>query len=79
MSTIKLILGDCLQEMKKIPDKSIDLVLTDPPYGVDFKYEGFVDTPGNLKLLIDKFIPECLRISGLVAVMCGVKNILLKK
>jgi len=31
---IKLILGDCLEEMKKIPDKSIDLVLTDPPYGV---------------------------------------------
>ena len=33
MSEIKLILGDCLGEMKKIPDKSIDLVLTDPPYG----------------------------------------------
>lgn len=34
MSEIKLILGDCLEEMKKIPDKSIDLVLTDPPYGL---------------------------------------------
>ena len=33
MGKIKLILGDCLEEMKKIPDKSIDLVLTDPPYG----------------------------------------------
>jgi site-specific DNA-methyltransferase (adenine-specific) len=32
---IKLILGDCLEEMKKIPDKSIDLVLTDPPYGIN--------------------------------------------
>jgi DNA modification methylase len=31
---IDLILGDCLVEMKKIPDKSIDLVLTDPPYGI---------------------------------------------
>lgn len=30
---IKLINGDCLEEMKKIPDGSIDLVLTDPPYG----------------------------------------------
>ena len=36
--SIQLILGDCLEEMKKIPDKSIDLVLTDPPYGVN--YEG---------------------------------------
>jgi len=32
---VQLILGDCLEEMKKIPDKSIDLVLTDPPYGID--------------------------------------------
>lgn len=30
MSDIKLILGDCLEEMKKVPDKSVDLVLTDP-------------------------------------------------
>lgn len=29
---IKLILGDCLEKMKNIPDNSIDLVLTDPPY-----------------------------------------------
>lgn len=26
--------GDCLEMMKQIPDKSIDLVLTDPPYGI---------------------------------------------
>ena len=30
---IDLIHGDCLEEMKKIPDQSIDMVLTDPPYG----------------------------------------------
>ena len=30
---IELINGDCLEEMKKIPDGSVDLVLTDPPYG----------------------------------------------
>jgi len=29
----QLIHGDCLEEMKKIPDGSVDLVLTDPPYG----------------------------------------------
>lgn len=31
---IKLILGDCLEEMKNIPNDSIDMVLTDPPYGI---------------------------------------------
>ena len=26
--------GDCLEIMKQMPDKCIDLVLTDPPYGI---------------------------------------------
>jgi 16S rRNA G966 N2-methylase RsmD len=30
---INLMHGDCLELMKTIPDKSIDMVLTDPPYG----------------------------------------------
>lgn len=30
----KIIHGDCLEVMKELPDKSIDLVLTDPPYGI---------------------------------------------
>ena len=29
----KLLHGDCLGRMKEIPDGSIDLILTDPPYG----------------------------------------------
>ncbi len=33
MSMINLMHGDCLELMKNIPDKSIDMVLCDPPYG----------------------------------------------
>ena len=33
MVNIELKQGDCLELMKDIPDGSIDLVLTDPPYG----------------------------------------------
>ena len=29
---INLMLGDCLERMKEIPDGSVDLILTDPPY-----------------------------------------------
>lgn len=29
----KLLFGDCLERMKEIPDGSVDLILTDPPYG----------------------------------------------
>jgi len=32
-SKYSLLLGDCLERMKEIPDWSIDLILTDPPYG----------------------------------------------
>lgn len=32
-SSIQLLHGDCLELLKTIPDQSIDLVLTDPPYG----------------------------------------------
>ena len=33
MPKIELIQGDCLERMKEIPDGSVDMVLTDPPYG----------------------------------------------
>ena len=32
----RLIQGDCLEVLKKIPDKSIDLILCDLPYGTTF-------------------------------------------
>lgn len=31
----KIINADCLDILKKLPDKCIDLVLTDPPYGIN--------------------------------------------
>ena len=35
---IDLRLGDCLEVMKTIPDKSMDAIITDPPFGIGFKY-----------------------------------------
>ena len=37
MSKVQLMLGDCLERMKEIPDGSVDMILTDPPYGIDFQ------------------------------------------
>ena len=43
---MKLIQGDCLEEMKSIPDGSIDMVLTDPPYGTTAcKWDSIIDLP----------------------------------
>lgn len=33
MFNVNLMKGDCLELMKSIPDGSVDLILTDPPYG----------------------------------------------
>ncbi len=33
MGTQTLLYGDCLELMKNIPDKSIDMILCDLPYG----------------------------------------------
>ena len=32
----KIICGDCLEILKELPDNSVDLVLTDPPYGINY-------------------------------------------
>lgn len=53
---IELHYGDCLEIMKSMPDKSVDAVITDPPYGTtNIKW----DKPIDLKL----FWKEILRIS----------------
>ena len=43
MKPIELWQGDCLELMKNIPDGSVDLVLTDPPYGTtDCKWDSVI-------------------------------------
>jgi len=67
---VQLILGDCLEEMKKIPDKSIDLVLTDPPYGVGFEYDVYKDSDENWVKMFSNLIPELKRISKMAILPC---------
>ena len=43
MELNKVYWGDCLEEMKKIPNKSIDLVVTSPPYDNLRVYNGSLD------------------------------------
>ena len=74
--TIQLIHGDCLVEMKKIPDKSIDLVLTDPPYGVNLGYSTYNDTEENWFKLMMGVIPEMKRIAEMVIMpSCQIKRL----
>ena len=59
MPKIELIQGDCLEKMKDIPDGSVDLVLTDPPYNIGKakwdKIPDYINWCG-------KWIKECERV-----------------
>lgn len=46
-----LMLGDCLERMKEIPDNSVDAVVSDPPYGIDFSQWDVLHNNTNSALL----------------------------
>ena len=60
--------------MRSMSDKSVDCIVTDPPYGVNVEYASFVDTKENLTALVNDFMPEALRIANCVIVFCGNGN-----
>jgi DNA modification methylase len=43
--SVQLFWGDCLEYMKTLEPGSVDAVVTDPPFGIDFKYNQHDDTP----------------------------------
>lgn len=40
LGNITAIHGDCMEYMKSLPDKSFDLAIVDPPYGIDINKSG---------------------------------------
>ena len=44
IETGKIINGDCIEVMKTLPEGSVDLVVTSPPYNCGIKYDVHVDT-----------------------------------
>ena len=42
--------GDCMNYLSQIPDNSIDLILTDPPYNIAQYSTGNIDLPGRSAL-----------------------------
>lgn len=49
-----IINADCLDILKQLPDKCIDLVLTDPPYGLNKKFKGGKSGKMNFNSIVDK-------------------------
>ncbi len=72
--------GDCRDVLPKIPDKAIDLVLTDPPYNVGIDYENGVDdnkTVDDFKEWVSPIFFELRRISKRTLISTGQSNLAL--
>jgi len=66
---------DCLDIMAKYPDKYFDCCLTDPPYNVGLKYNMHDDNMINYFEWCNKWFNELLRISKLIVITVGMKNL----
>jgi site-specific DNA-methyltransferase (adenine-specific) len=77
----QIICGDCLEVMKDMPDKSVDLVVTDPPYNASNSKIVFTEKQFNAvneewdkKFEIEPFIEETVRVlksNGSLLVFCS--------
>lgn len=84
--------GDCLVELKKLADASVDLCLTDPPYGInahkfgvakrDTGFHDYTDTPEEFEALMIPALKEVSRILKPAAhlyLFCDISKFLLLK
>lgn len=78
MSSFNLYNNDCLTIMKDMPAESIDLILADPPYGVDFKNDIYNDNSDYIEQLIPVWYKEMYRVikkDCYVVLYVGVRNL----
>ena len=75
--------ADCLEFMKQLQDKSIDLVLTDPPYGIDFKsnmrvmskkFDKLENDDNDSRFMAYKEYSRILNDNSVVVIFCSFKN-----
>ena len=62
--------GNCLDILPHLP--KVDLVLTDPPYGIGFPYFSYKDTRENLSDCLASMMPIALNKADRVIALCGV-------
>lgn len=60
----QLIRGDCLEELRRLPDSSVDFAFADPPYNLGKHYTGYHDDMAVAKYFswCDRWIAELARV-----------------
>ncbi len=54
--------GDCFAVMPTLPP--VGAVVTDPPYGIGYRYRSFDDSPDLYDALMQRLVPELIRLVG---------------
>lgn len=71
---ITLIHGDSLEVLPQLP--TVDLVLTDPPYGVNFKYASHIDSLDAWHALMNVLVPWIRANAGMgILPSCQIKEL----
>lgn len=71
---ITIYCGDCLEMMEEFEDKSVDLVLTDPPYGAKRNYDNDNLDKDNHRVFVNKYLSGSKRLTkDNVVIVIGVK------
>lgn len=72
----EVVVGDCMELMRKMPDKCIDLVLTDPPYNAKREYANDNLEEEEYTIFTNNYLSECKRLlkdDANLVVIIGVK------
>ena len=68
----KLLNGDCLEQMKTLPDNSVDAIVSDPPYGISFMAKKWdYDVPS---VEVWKEAMRVLKPGGHALIACGTRT-----
>jgi adenine-specific DNA-methyltransferase len=62
--------GDCFALIKKIPDNTVDLVVTSPPYCMGKSYERPQDDLATFSTQHEKLLPEIFRVTKMGGSIC---------
>jgi DNA modification methylase len=57
-----IVQADCLEYLKKLPNECVDLVLIDPPYGVNYKNDFYDDSVDFVKNESVKWLKELFKV-----------------
>lgn len=74
----KVVCGDCLEVLKQLPDESVNLIPTDPPYNIGKDFENDNLSKEDYLAWCEKWISECVRvlkIGGAIYITLGFQTV----